>query len=120
VSTDSGLTYFELELSNEAVQYERARLRLIPAHRFVGRPHVALETPFVDHLGVEAPIGADSEAGELASAQKLVNGGRMDTEVSGKLPHRHHARQIVFGFCHVIFSNAFRRRGPQAGRIDIR
>jgi hypothetical protein len=95
-------------------------VRLVPAHRFVGRPHVALETPLVDDLGVEAPVGTDSESGELASAQKLVDGGRMDTEVCGKLPHRHHARQVVFGFCHVIFSNAFRRRGPQAGRIDIR
>jgi hypothetical protein len=120
VSTDSGLTYFELELSNEAVQYEWARLRLVPAHRFVGWPHVALEAPLVDYLGIKAPVGTDSESRQLASAQKLVNGGRMDPEVSGKLPHRHHARQIVFGFCHVIFSNAFRRRGPQAGRIDIR
>ena len=45
----------------------------VAAHRFFGRPHVALEAPFVDDFGVEAPVGANSEARQFAAAQKFVN-----------------------------------------------
>lgn len=68
--------------------------------------HVALKAPPIDNFGVEAPVGPDSESGEFATTQQLVNGGGMNSKVSGELPDRHHAGQIVLWFCHDSLSSS--------------
>ena len=39
----------------------------------VGAFHVPLKAPAVDNLGVETPVGADSEARQLSATKQLVN-----------------------------------------------
>lgn len=46
---------------------------VLVADEFAARPHIALEAPAVDHFGVEAPIGANAKARQLASTEELVN-----------------------------------------------
>src|SRR5882757_8395426 len=43
----------------------RRRSSLVSAHRrLVSGPHVTLEAPTIDDLGVEAPVGSDAESRE--------------------------------------------------------
>src|SRR5579863_5759372 len=94
---------------------------LIASNRLaVARLHVALEAPAIDDFRVKAPIRADTKTRQLAAAQKLVDGRRIHTQVRRKLPHRHHARQIVFWFCHVYLSDpANPRSSPLTSRQGL-
>ena len=94
---------------------------LITAKRLTfARLHVPFQAPAIDHLGVEAPVGTDSEPWQLAAAQKLVDGGGVNPKVRRQFPHCHHAGQIVLWFCHVSVSpvlpaNPF---APTSAQID--
>src|ERR1700732_3929866 len=56
----------------------------VSCRRILGELHVTLKAPFVDDLGVKAPVGSDPKPGELTAAQKLVDSGGMHPEIVGQ------------------------------------
>lgn len=84
------------------------------------RFHVPLEAPAIYNFGVKAPVGPDSESGQFATTQELVDGRRMDPKVRRELPDRHHAGQIVLWFCHDSFSSSqVNPFAPTSTQIDV-
>ena len=76
----------------------RSRVSVVAGAAAVRSFHVSLQTPTVDHLGVETPIGADPKARQLSAAKQLVDRRWMHAQIFGQFLDRHHARQAILGF----------------------
>src|ERR1700730_17050382 len=64
---------------------DRLTLSSVPAGRAAVRSfHIALQTPAIDHFSVEAPVGANPEARQLAAAQQLVDRRWMNPKIFGQ------------------------------------